>query len=275
MLLSASELVLSYGTKVIVDNVSVGIPEGKVTVLIGPNGSGKSTILRALSRLLKPQSGSVVLDGHSIQTMTTKQVARKLAILPQQAITPEAITVENLVWYGRHPHRRAIRPPTAADRAAVDWAIEATGLGKIRNSLVDQLSGGQRQRAWISLALAQETDILLLDEPTTFLDLSHQLDVLELCAELNRERGKTVVMVLHDVNLAAEYAHHLFVINEGQLHTQGEPSTVLTKNLMREVFGIECQIMPHPVTGKPLCIPLRKLPRVVPTDAENERVGAI
>jgi ABC-type cobalamin/Fe3+-siderophores transport system ATPase subunit len=259
MKLSADDLVLGYGQKVIVDNVSITIPEGEVSVLIGPNGSGKSTILRALSRLLKPEGGQVILDGYSIQTMSTKEVARKLAILPQQSTAPEAITVENLVWYGRHPHRKGIRPPTAADREAVDWAIESTGLADLRTRPVDQLSGGQRQRAWIALALAQGTEILLLDEPTTFLDLSHQLDVLELCAELNREQHKTVVMVLHDVNLAAEFSHNLFVINQGRLQLQGSPATVLTRELMRDVFGIKARIMPHPITGCPMCIPLRKV----------------
>src|SRR5581483_3588590 len=191
MRLSAEHLVLGYNHTVIVDEVSLEIPEGQVSVLIGPNGSGKSTILRALSRLLSPESGQVVLDGSAIRTMTTRQVARKLAILPQQSTAPESITVEDLTWFGRHPYRRAISAPTAADRAAVDWAIAATGLEHLRGACVDQLSGGQRQRAWIALALAQGTDILLLDEPTTFRDLAHQLDVLDLCATLNRTRGKT------------------------------------------------------------------------------------
>jgi iron complex transport system ATP-binding protein len=259
MQLTADDLVLRYGDTEIVHDVSLRIPEGMISVLIGPNGSGKSTLFRALSRLLRPTAGRVLLDGHAIQTMTTKDVARKLAILPQQSTAPEAITVENLVWYGRHPHRKAIKAPTAADRAAVEWAIAATGLEKIRTTPVDQLSGGQRQRAWISLALAQETDILLLDEPTTFLDLCHQLEVLELCAQLNREQGKTVCMVLHDINLAAEYAHRLFVVRDGKLYTEGPPSQVLTADLMKEVFGIESQITHHPVSGAPMCIPLRKI----------------
>jgi ABC-type cobalamin/Fe3+-siderophores transport system ATPase subunit len=258
MKLTADDLVLGYGANEIVHHVSMAIPEGEISVLIGPNGSGKSTLLRAMARLLRPSCGQVILDGHSIQTMTAKEVARKLAILPQQSTAPEAITVENLVWYGRHPYRRAIKPPTQADRDAVDWAIAATGLAKLRHANVDQLSGGQRQRAWISLALAQGTDILVLDEPTTFLDLSHQLEVLELCAELNREQGKTVVMVLHDVNLAAEFSHHLFVIKDGLLHTMGTPEQVLTPELMRTVFEVECQVTPHPVTGSPMCIPLRR-----------------
>jgi iron complex transport system ATP-binding protein len=255
MKLDANDLVLSYGDAPIVDHVSLCIPEGKVTAFIGPNGSGKSTMFRALSRLLKPDSGTVVIDGSSIQSMTTKEVARRLAILPQQSTAPEAITVENLVWYGRHPHRRALGGPSAADQEAVEWAIRATGLDGIRTTSVDALSGGQRQRAWIALALAQGTDILLLDEPTTFLDLSHQLEVLELCAELNREQGKTIVMVLHDVNLAAEYCDQLFVIRSGAVYIQGTPEEVLTCELMREVFEIDAQIMPHPVSGHPLCIP--------------------
>jgi iron complex transport system ATP-binding protein len=258
MRLSAEHLVLGYNHTVIVDDVSLEIPEGQVSVLIGPNGSGKSTILRALSRLLSPESGQVVLDGHVIRTMTTRQVARKLAILPQQSTAPESITVEDLTWFGRHPYRRAISAPTAADRAAVDWAIAATGLEHLRTACVDQLSGGQRQRAWIALALAQGTDILLLDEPTTFLDLAHQLDVLDLCATLNRTQGKTVVMVLHDVNLAAEYAHQIFVVSGGRLCRQGTPAEVITPELMRETFGVETMVVPHPVDGSPLCIPLPK-----------------
>lgn len=265
MRLSAEHLVLGYGPTVIVDDVSLEVPEGEVSVLIGPNGSGKSTILRALSRLLDPESGQVVLDGHAIRTMTTKQVARKLAILPQQSTAPEAITVEDLTWFGRHPYRKAISSPTAADRAAVEWAIAATGLERLRNAPVDQLSGGQRQRAWIALALAQGTDILLLDEPTTFLDLAHQLDVLDLCAMLNHTEGKTVVMVLHDVNLAAEYAHRIFVVSDGRLRRQGTPAEVVTPELMREIFGVETMVIPHPVDGSPLCIPLPKHSRrVVP-----------
>jgi ABC-type cobalamin/Fe3+-siderophores transport system ATPase subunit len=269
MKLSADGLVLSYGADPVVDGVTLHVPEGRISILIGPNGSGKSTILRALSRLLKPISGQVLLDGEAIRTLSTRQVARKLAILPQQATAPQEITVEQLVWYGRHPHRRLIGAPTPADRAAVEWAIEATGLTNERATQVDELSGGQRQRAWISLALAQETEILLLDEPTTFLDLSHQLDVLELCARLNREQGKTVVMVLHDVNLAAEFADRMFVIDKGRLRAQGSPEQVLTTDLMRDVFGIESQIVPHPLSGRPLCIPLRKVPPTDPDQAQN------
>ena len=258
MKLAADDLVLSYGATPIVDHVSLHIPEGKVSAFLGPNGSGKSTIFRALARLLRPRHGTVVIDGTAIGSMTTKQVARKLAILPQQPVTPESITVEDLVWYGRHPHRKPLVASGAADREAVEWAIRATQLEGLRAHPVDALSGGQRQRAWIALALAQDTSILLLDEPTTFLDLSHQLEVLELCAELNREKGKTVVMVLHDVNLAAEYCDHLFVIKNGQVFTQGSPEEVLTCELIRDVFDVDTQVIPHPVSGRPLCIPSAK-----------------
>ena len=258
MKLAADDLVLSYGATPIVDHVSLHIPEGKVSAFLGPNGSGKSTIFRALARLLRPRHGTVVIDGTAIGSMTTKQVARKLAILPQQPVTPESITVEDLVWYGRHPHRKPLVASGAADREAVEWAIRATQLEGLRSHPVDALSGGQRQRAWIALALAQDTSILLLDEPTTFLDLSHQLEVLELCAELNRDQGKTVVMVLHDVNLAAEYCDHLFVIKNGQVFTQGSPEEVLTCELIRDVFDVDTQVIPHPVSGRPLCIPSAK-----------------
>ena len=260
MKLAADDLVLSYGATPIVDHVSLHIPEGKVSAFLGPNGSGKSTIFRALARLLRPRHGTVVIDGTAIGSMTTKQVARKLAILPQQPVTPESITVEDLVWYGRHPHRKPLVASGAADREAVEWAIRATQLEGLRSHPVDALSGGQRQRAWIALALAQDTSILLLDEPTTFLDLSHQLEVLELCAELNRDQGKTVVMVLHDVNLAAEYCDHLFVIKNGQVFTQGSPGQVLTRDLIRAVYDVDAQVIPHPVSGRPLCIPSAKRP---------------
>lgn len=258
MKLLANDLVLSYGGVPIVDHMSMQIPDGKVTAFIGPNGSGKSTIFRALARLLRPTHGSVVIDGAAISSMSTKQVARKLAILPQQPVIPESITVEDLVWYGRHPHRKPLVATGKADRDAVEWAIRATELDGLRNHAVDALSGGQRQRAWIALALAQDTGILLLDEPTTFLDLSHQLEVLELCAELNKEQGKTIVMVLHDLNLAAEYCDHLFVIENGQVFTQGSPGEIVTREMIRDVFHVSAEVIQHPTSGRPLCIPRAK-----------------
>jgi iron complex transport system ATP-binding protein len=257
MRLQADGMELAYDDKIVARDLSIVVPDGQVSVLIGPNGSGKSTALRALARLLRPSSGSVILDGRSIHSMSTKEVARRLAILPQLLIAPESITVEDLVWFGRHPYRGSLRAPSAECRDTVEWALEVTGGAEIRDRQVDQLSGGQRQRAWIALCLAQGTDLVLLDEPTTFLDIAYQIDVLDLLADLNREQNKTIVMVLHDVNQAAEYAQNVFVLSQGALVGQGPPEAVLTHEMMREVFGIESQILPHPVSGKPLCVPLR------------------
>jgi iron complex transport system ATP-binding protein len=257
MRLQAKGVELAYEDKVIARNLSIGVPDGKISVLIGPNGSGKSTALRALARLLKPGGGEVVLDGRSIQELSTKDVARRLAILPQLLVAPESITVEELVWFGRHPYRRPLLSPGSADKEAVEWALEVTGSAQIRDRQVDQISGGQRQRAWIALCLAQGTDLILLDEPTTFLDIAYQMDVLDLLHDLNRKQQKTIVMVLHDVNQAAEYAEHVFVLSEGTLVTEGPPEEVLTCEMMSTVFGIESQILAHPVSGKPLCVPIK------------------
>jgi ABC-type cobalamin/Fe3+-siderophores transport system ATPase subunit len=272
MRLQADGVHLAYEEKVVARDLSIVVPDGKVSVLIGPNGSGKSTALRALARLLKPTAGQVVLDGKSIHSLSTKEVARRLAILPQLLIAPESITVEDLVWFGRHPHRSSLRTPSGEDKDKVDWALEVTGSAELRHRQVDQLSGGQRQRAWIALCLAQGTDLILLDEPTTFLDIAYQLDVLDLLADLNREQGKTIVMVLHDVNQAAEYAQNVFVLSEGTLVDEGEPENVLTCDMMRDVFGIESQILRHPVSGKPLCVPLKGRQRAL-ADAKLSSAG--
>ena len=232
------------------------MPDGKISVLIGPNGSGKSTLLRALARLLKPAEGTVVLDGESIQSLPAKEVARRLAILPQVLNTPEALTVEELVSYGRHPQRRSIVALRDEDREAIEWSLVVTGMTPLRHRQVDQLSGGQRQRAWIALVLAQGTDLILLDEPTTFLDVAYQLEVLELLRHLNETEDKTIVIVLHDINMGAEYAHKLFALKEGQLVAQGEPKEILTADLIRDVFGIDSHILDHPTTGQPLCVPV-------------------
>jgi iron complex transport system ATP-binding protein len=256
MRLHANDLTLAYDQVVVATDLSIEIPDGKVTVLIGPNGCGKSTALRALSRLLRPRAGEVVLDGKSIQQLTPKQVAQKLAILPQLLIAPESITVEELVSYGRHPQRKSMLSLTDEDRAAIEWAIEVTGMQALRYRPVDQLSGGQRQRAWIALVLAQGTDLILLDEPTTFLDIAYQLDVLELLRDLNAREGKTIVMVLHDINLAAEYAHLLLAMKDGRLVAAGTPKEILTKELIHDVFGIASHVMDHPVTGQPMCLPI-------------------
>lgn len=248
---------LAYADVTIAADLSLRIPDGQMSVLIGPNGCGKSTAMRALARLLPPKRGQVVLDGKSIHRIPTKEVARKLAILPQVLTAPEGISIEDLVWFGRHPHRATLKVPTKKDRDAVEWALAITGVADMRTAHVDQLSGGQRQRVWIAVCLAQETDILLLDEPTTYLDVAYQLEVLDLLADLNRDHGTTVAMVLHDFNMAAEYADHVFVMRDGKLVTQGTPREVFNPGLILEVFGVDSQVMDHPVSGKPMCIPIR------------------
>jgi ABC-type cobalamin/Fe3+-siderophores transport system ATPase subunit len=270
MRLQANGVDLAYDQRIIAKNLSLTIPDGKVSVLIGPNGSGKSTALRALARLLLPRAGSVILDGKSIHESSTKEVARSLAILPQVLITPESISVEDLVWFGRHPHRSSLRMQSNADREAVEWAMRVTKVDELRDQHVDQLSGGQRQRVWIALCLAQGTDLILLDEPTTFLDVAYQLEVLDLLSDLNRDEGKTVAMVLHDFNMAAEYADHIFVMSSGELVTEGTPEEVFTTATIQEVFGVEAKVVPHPASGKPMCIPLRarlRTPVAVPASA--------
>ncbi len=256
MRLSASNLGLSYPQTVVATDLSIEIPDSQITALIGPNGSGKSTLLRALSRLLRPTTGQVILDGEHIERYSTKEVARRLAILPQVLTHPESTTVEELVAYGRFPQRRSIGGMSSEDRVATEWALEVTAMIELRARPVDHLSGGQRQRAWIALVLAQGTDLILLDEPTTFLDLAYQLEVLELLKRLNSEQGKTMVMVLHDVNMACEYSHNLIALRNGKLIAQGEPRDILTADLIRDVFGIDAHILEHPSSGAPICVPI-------------------
>jgi iron complex transport system ATP-binding protein len=256
MRLSASDLSLRYEDVVVATDLSIEIPDGRVSALIGPNGSGKSTLLRALSRLLRPKEGTVILDGKEISEYSTKEVARRLAILPQVLISPEAITVEELVAYGRFPQRRTLGGMRDEDREAIDWALTVTATKDLRDRPVDHLSGGQRQRAWIALVLAQGTDLILLDEPTTFLDIAYQLEVLELLRHLNTAEGKTIVMVLHDINMACEYAQTLFALRDGKLIAQGHPRDVLKAQLIRDVFGIDAHILEHPTSGAPMCVPI-------------------
>ena len=255
--LQAEKLSLSYDRDLIINRLDLETPTGQITALIGPNGCGKSTLLRGLARLLKPQHGSVLLDGRAIHTMPTKQLARELGILPQAPTAPEGITVRELVAQGRYPHQDWFQQWSHADEEALKRAMMLTTLTHLADRAVDTLSGGQRQRAWIAMALAQETDILLLDEPTTYLDLAHQLEVLELLEKLNQE-GKTIIMVLHDLNHAAHYANYLVALSEGKIIAQGTAQEVITESIVRRVFGVESQIIPHPVTGAPLCLPIRR-----------------
>ncbi|WTU05321.1 ABC transporter ATP-binding protein [Kitasatospora sp. NBC_00070] len=253
--LTATGLDLRYGDRTIVAGLDLTLPGGSVTAIVGPNACGKSTLLRGLTRLLAPAAGTVTLDGSDIHRMTARALAKRLGLLPQQPVTPEAITVESLVRLGRFPHQRMLSPWSAADQAAVEDALTRTGTAELRDRPVDQLSGGQRQRAWIALALAQDTELLLLDEPTTFLDLRHQLEVLDLVADLHDQAGRTVVMVLHDLGQAARYADHLVVLDGGRLAAAGPPAEVLTAELVEAVFQVRCQVIPDPETGTPLVVP--------------------
>ncbi|EHQ61586.1 ABC transporter ATP-binding protein [Paenibacillus dendritiformis] len=253
--LQTQKLDIGYSERAIVHNLNLSIPHGKITALVGANGSGKSTILKAMARIMRPSSGGVLLDGRSIHSMSTKEVAKQLAILPQNPSAPDGLTVAELVGYGRFPHQKGFGSMSADDRDTVAWAITMTGMNAFRERPVDQLSGGQRQRAWIAMALAQQTDILFLDEPTTFLDMAHQLEVLQLLHKLNREEGRTIVMVVHDLNHASRYAQHMVAIKAGTVVREGRPEEVMTPLVLREVFGIEADIVPDPRTGVPLCLP--------------------
>nr|WP_203231553.1 ABC transporter ATP-binding protein [Cellulosimicrobium composti] len=251
----ADGITVGYDDRVIARDLDVSVPDGSFTVIVGPNACGKSTLLRALSRLLKPSRGQVVLDGRSISSIPAKEVARRLGLLPQSSIAPEGITVADLVARGRYPHQTLLRQWSREDEAAVLGALAATGTTGLADRLVDELSGGQRQRVWVAMVLAQETPILLLDEPTTFLDIAHQIELLELCADLNRDRGHTLVAVLHDLNHACRYATHLIAMKDGAIVAEGAPGDVVTAALVEDVFGLPCRIIPDPVTGTPLVVP--------------------
>ncbi|MBU5670843.1 ABC transporter ATP-binding protein [Paenibacillus brevis] len=253
--LKTSHLDIAYEDRLIVQDLNISIPPGMITALVGANGSGKSTILKTMARILQPKNGNVLLDGRSIHKQSTREVAKQLAILPQNPTAPEGLTVYELISYGRFPHQKGFGGLKAEDRKVIDWAIEATRMQEFSDRALEHLSGGQRQRAWIAMALAQETDILFLDEPTTFLDMAHQLEVLQLLEELNAESGRTIVMVVHDLNHAARYAHHMIAIKQGEAVAQGKPEEVVTSEVLREVFGIEADIVTDPRSGVPLCLP--------------------
>ncbi|MCA0144018.1 ABC transporter ATP-binding protein [Blastococcus sp. LR1] len=252
----AQDLALAYGERIVIEHLDLAVPAGRITAIVGANACGKSTLLRSMSRLLAPRAGTVLLDGRAVHRTPAKELARTLGLLPQSPIAPEGITVADLVGRGRHPHQGVFSRWSRDDDAAVAAALEATQTTTLADRAVDELSGGQRQRVWIAMALAQQTDLLLLDEPTTFLDVAHQVEVLDLLTDLNRTRGTTIVMVLHDLNLAARYADHLVALAGGRVHAAGEPTDVLTEDCIRAVFGLESRVIVDPTSGRPLMLPL-------------------
>jgi iron complex transport system ATP-binding protein len=254
--LRANALSLGYDERLVVDNLSLMVPTQQITVIVGANACGKSTLLRGLARLLKPRGGTVYLDGDDIARLPSRVVATKIGILAQAPIAPDGLTVGDLVALGRHPYQRWFRQWSPEDEASVSAALEVTGMTELAGRPIDQLSGGQRQRAWIAMSLAQDTQIMLLDEPTTFLDIAHQIEILNLLVELNRSKGRTIVLVLHDLNQACRYAHHLVAMAEGQIIAEGPPAEVVTPSLVKKVFDLDCCIIPDPVTGTPLVIPI-------------------
>ncbi|MGD6804670.1 ABC transporter ATP-binding protein [Rossellomorea vietnamensis] len=256
--LQTESLTLSYGDRIIIDELDLEIPKGEITVFIGGNGCGKSTLLRSMARLLKPQTGSVLIDGDAIAKLSTKDVARKLAILPQSPTAPEGLTVLQLVKQGRYPHQSWLKQWSQKDEEIVSKALKATKMEDLQHRRVDELSGGQRQRAWIALTLAQDTDIILLDEPTTYLDMTHQIEILDLLFELNETEERTIIMVLHDLNLACRYAHNIVAIRDQKIFAQGKPEEVISCNLVKNVFDMDCQVTSDPLFGTPLCIPYGK-----------------
>ncbi|MEW9673069.1 ABC transporter ATP-binding protein [Ammoniphilus sp. 3BR4] len=253
--LETKSLTLSYANETIIDDLSLTIPQGEITVFVGSNGCGKSTLLRSIARLLKPQKGAVLLDGKEIIKLATKEVAKSLAILPQGPIAPEGLTVLQLIKQGRYPYQNWLRQWSEEDDFMVHKALEDTKMNDLADRPVESLSGGQRQRAWIAMTLAQGTDVLLLDEPTTYLDMTHQIDILDLLFELNEREHRTIVMVLHDLNLASRYAHHMVAVHNKTIYVQGKPEDIITREMVQVVFDMGCEITVDPLFGTPLCIP--------------------
>ncbi|MCI4066700.1 ABC transporter ATP-binding protein [Micromonospora sp. R77] len=263
--LVAEALTLGYEGRTVAENLTLAVPDHSFTVIVGPNACGKSTLLRALARLRRPTAGAVLLDGADIHRRSARDVARTLGMLPQSSVAPDGIRVAELVSYGRHPHQGLLRQWSRQDERVVAEAMAATGVTGLADRPVDELSGGQRQRVWIAMALAQQTPLLLLDEPTTWLDIAHQVEVLDLCARLHEEQGRTLVAVLHDLNQAARYATHLVALRDGRVVAAGEPRRVVTAELVGEVFGLRCRVIDDPETGTPLVVPAARVRRVAPT----------
>jgi len=253
--LVADGVSVGYGDALIINNLSLEIVNQGFTALVGPNGSGKSTLLKTFARILKPTTGAILIDGEFITRQASKEVAKKLAFLPQGPVVPEGITVEQLVSYGRSPYRSGFGTATPEDRKITDQALTITSLNDMRDRPVTALSGGQRQRAWVAMTLAQDTGILLLDEPTTFLDIAHQFDLMDLLADLH-DNGRTIVIVLHDINQACRYANNVVILRDGAIYQQGDFAQVISTEMLRDVFEIECRIVPDPETGTPMCVPL-------------------
>ncbi|MFI7245436.1 ABC transporter ATP-binding protein [Streptomyces qinglanensis] len=253
--LTGHDLTLAYDQRTIARELDVAVPDRSFTVVVGPNACGKSTLLRALSRMLRPTRGQVLLDGNDIAGLPAKSLARTLGLLPQSSTAPDGITVADLVARGRYPHQGLLRQWSRDDERVVAESMAATGVEGLGDRFVDELSGGQRQRVWIAMALAQQTPLLLLDEPTTYLDIAHQIEILDLCARLHEEEGRTLVAVLHDLNHAARYATHLIAMRDGRIVAQGEPGEIVTAELVAEVFGMPCRVIDDPETGTPLVVP--------------------
>ena len=252
----AKNIVTGYEKKIIIDGIDLSIPSNKVSVIIGSNGCGKSTLLKTLARLIKPVSGDIIIDGKKITSIPSKKLAQVLGLLPQSPVVPEGITVWDLVSRGRFPYQAFFKGMNQEDFNAVQDALEIMGISELANRSVDELSGGQRQRVWIAMALAQQTDILLLDEPTTYLDIAYQVEILDLLTDLNRKRGTTIVMVLHDINLSARYADYIFALRKGKLVAEGTPEDVITSDLINDVFGLDCKVIKDPVSNSPFIIPM-------------------
>jgi len=254
-LLSATNIIAGYDKKIILNGMDVVIPSNKISVIIGANASGKSTLLKTLARLIRPVAGEIALDGKEIRTIPSKHLAQMLGLLPQSPVVPEGIMVSDLVARGRFPYQTFLKGMGKKDYEAVEEALDFMGITELANTSVDELSGGQRQRVWIAMALAQQTDILLLDEPTTFLDIAYQIEILDLLTDLNRKRGTTIVMVLHDINLSARYADYIFAVQKGNLISQGKPANIISEELIKNVFGLDCVVIKDPVSGSPFIVP--------------------